>query len=57
MDPAAATLAEKRAVFKQLTEVAARKGYKPGWAAYRFRDAFGHWPKGFVAEVRAEVGV
>ncbi len=57
VDPARATLWEKRGVFKQLAEVAARKGYKPGWAAYRFRDIFGHWPRGFVAEVRAEVGV
>ena len=57
VDPPNATLQEKRGVFRHLTEVAARKGYKPGWASYRFREIFGHWPKGFVQQVREEVGV
>ncbi len=30
-------------------------GYKPGWAAYRFRDVFGRWPMGFVQAVRKVV--
>ena len=57
VDPERATFEEKRAVFKQLAQVGARKGYKPGWAAYRFRDIFGCWPKGFVWEVRREIGL
>ena len=57
VDPARATFREKRGVFKQLTEVTLCKGYKPGWASYRFRDIFGHWPRGFVLEVRREVGM
>ena len=57
VDPAQATLDEKRAVFRHLSQVAAQKGYKSGWASYRFRDIFGHWPKGFVLEVRREIGL
>ena len=57
VDPANAAFQEKREVFRHLTEVAARKVYKPGWASYRFRAIFGHWPCGFVRQVREEVGV
>jgi superfamily II DNA or RNA helicase len=53
--PAAASYVEKRAYFKHLTCVAVAKGFKPGWASYRFRDAFGQWPMGFVQAVRDEV--
>ena len=54
VDPRRATMDEKRAVFAQLTKVADEHGYRPGWAAYRYKDAFGCWPCGFVTEVRAE---
>jgi len=55
IDPDAATYSEKRAYFKHLTSVAAAKGFKPGWASYRFRDVFGQWPVGFVQAVRDEI--
>jgi hypothetical protein len=55
IDPDAATYSETRAYFKHLTSVAAAKGFKPGWASYRFRDVFGNWPQGFVQAVRDEV--
>ena len=35
--------------------IANERGYQIGWADYRFRDIFGHWPRGFVEEVRREV--
>lgn len=52
IDPDNATLEQKRAVFEHLTQVAEQRGYKPGWASYRFRDMFGCWPRGFVSDVR-----
>jgi len=55
IDPDTATYSQKRAYFKNLTSVAAAKGFKPGWACYRFRDVFGQWPMGFVQAVRDEV--
>jgi len=55
IDPATASYAEKRAYFKHLTSIAVAKGFKPGWASYRFRDVFGQWPMGFVQAVRDEV--
>jgi DNA repair protein RadD len=27
-----------------LARIAAGRGYKPGWAAYKFKEKFGHWP-------------
>jgi superfamily II DNA or RNA helicase len=53
VDPRDATLDQKRAVFEHFTQIAQDKGFKPGWASHRFREAFGHWPKGFVGAVRA----
>lgn len=54
IDPANATLEQKRAVYEHLTHVAEQRSYKPGWASYRFRDMFGCWPRGFVSDVRRE---
>lgn len=34
----------KRQHFYNLLEVAKHNGYKPGWAAYRFKDIYGHFP-------------
>ena len=54
IDACRATMDEKRAMFEQFTRIAAERGYKRGWAAYRYKDTFGCWPRGFVADVRAE---
>jgi DNA repair protein RadD len=27
-----------------LAHIAADRGYKPGWAAHKFKEKFGHWP-------------
>jgi hypothetical protein len=27
-----------------LAHIAIERGYKPGWAAYKFKEKFGHWP-------------
>ena len=49
VNPASATPEEKAEVYRELLRIAAQKGYKRGWAAYRFREAFGHWPRRAVA--------
>ena len=54
VDPAHATFEEKRAVYLEFVRQATLKGFKPGWAAYRYKDAFGCWPKGFVEDVRRD---
>ena len=54
VDPAHATFEEKRAVYLGLVRQAELKGFRPGWAAYQYREAFGCWPKGFVEDVRRE---
>lgn len=41
-----ATLAEKRQRMALLRKTAMEKGYKPAWAAVRFKAIYGHWPKG-----------
>jgi superfamily II DNA or RNA helicase len=30
--------------YQQLLWIARERGYKPGWAAYKFKEKFGHWP-------------
>ncbi len=38
--------AQKQTFFSQLLALGRIKGYKPGWAYYKFVDKFGHDPKG-----------
>lgn len=40
-----ATMENKQAVYADLLKVAESKGFKPGWAAYRYKDIFGVWPR------------
>lgn len=54
VDPAAATLEQKRRLYEGFVDTAKRKGFKEGWASYRFKEAFGHWPRGFVTDVRKD---
>ena len=44
VDPKSAGAWQKDEVYHEFLQMAAAKGYKRGWAAYRFRDTFGHWP-------------
>lgn len=53
IDPHDSDQHQKRAVFERLTGVAERKGFKQGWASWKFKEIFGHWPRGFVSDVRA----
>lgn len=52
---AQATREEKAAEFLRLKEVAARKGFKDGFAAHQFRSTFSHWPKFTESELAAAV--
>jgi superfamily II DNA or RNA helicase len=40
-----ATESEKTASYRALRELAQARGYKPGWAGYRFKARYGHWPR------------
>lgn len=40
--------AELRAAYEELLLEADERGYRPGWAGYRFKDKFGFWPKGLA---------
>jgi hypothetical protein len=39
-----ATEEKKRADYVKFYMQAAEWGYKPGWAAYRYKDKYGEWP-------------
>jgi len=54
IDPAHATMDQKRAVYQRLLATAHERGFADGWVAHRFRETFGCWPRGFVSEVRAQ---
>ncbi|HEX4932378.1 MAG TPA: DEAD/DEAH box helicase [Gemmatimonadaceae bacterium] len=38
--------ATRRRFLEQMTAVAQRNGYRPGWAAVRYRARYGTWPEG-----------
>lgn len=40
-----ATVSDKRSYLEFLQFEATRKGYAAGWAAYRFKSKYGHWPQ------------
>lgn len=40
-----ATADEKAEALEQLQQTAQERGYKPGWASFRFKERFGHWPE------------
>jgi len=44
VNPPEASSEQKAEVYREFLRIAAIKGYKPGWAAYRYKDAFGQWP-------------
>lgn len=37
---------EKQDVYAQLRHIAMDRGYKEGWAAHKFKERFGVWPRG-----------
>jgi len=46
---AGAAKEQKRQWLNQLAYIAAERGYKPGWAANKFKTKFGSWPNGIDA--------
>lgn len=42
--PEDATEDERHEEFERLMGVVRNKGFKPGWAAYKFKELFGDWP-------------
>jgi len=41
----AITTADKNLFHGQLLWIARERGYKPGWAAYKYKEKFGAWPR------------
>jgi len=39
------TVADKELFFRQLLWIAGQRAYKPGWAAHKYRERFGVWPR------------
>jgi DNA repair protein RadD len=53
-----ATMVDKQAFLSGFLAIAAERGYSDGWAAWKFKERFGVWPRGLVqipAEPTAEV--
>jgi superfamily II DNA or RNA helicase len=46
----AVTMAQKRSFYAQLQLYADQRSYQPGWAAHKYREKFGVWPR--LGEVR-----
>jgi len=44
-----ATPHSQQDVYSMLLWVAQERGYKPGYAAAKFKDRYGHWPRGLLA--------
>ena len=43
------TIEERAIMFGELKGYAAEKGWKPGWAAMKYRERFGYFPEASVA--------
>lgn len=43
-----ATLDQKRRIYQNFEVTADERGFKPGWAAVRYKDIFGEWPSTIV---------
>jgi hypothetical protein len=41
---------DKQTFYSELIYIAFDKGYNPNWAAHKFRDKFGVWPRGLVEQ-------
>jgi superfamily II DNA or RNA helicase len=50
LSPHQYTLEQKREFHAMLTYIALQRGNKPGAAAHRFKDRFGHWPLDYCVE-------
>ena len=44
--PAIVSRAEKQAELRRLEGIARDRNYAVGWVGIRFKERFGHWPKG-----------
>jgi DNA repair protein RadD len=54
VDTEHATMEQKKEVYRQLLDTARQRGFADGWAAHKYRDQFGTWPRGFVGEIKAK---
>lgn len=47
---AAATREARASLYAQLLWIARERGYKPGWAAHKYKERVGTWPNGMAPE-------
>jgi DNA repair protein RadD len=40
------TSTDRARFYQELKAYAAERSYRPGWIAYKFKEKFGHWPRG-----------
>lgn len=52
-DPGTVTGPRPAQFYAELMGVARERGWKPGWAAYKYREAFGQWPPKDIRNVAA----
>jgi DNA repair protein RadD len=46
------TQAERDAFHQELAWIAQDRGYKPGWASFKYKEKFGEWPRSKFAVPR-----
>lgn len=56
-NPETATAEVRRLYYRTCLATAIEKGWKPGAASHRYKELFQVWPKGFVADVKRELGL
>ena len=44
------TCEERQRWHSGLVHIAAQRGYKSGWVAYKFKEKFGTWPNGLHSD-------
>ena len=48
-----AAKADRQRWFSELVWIGRERGYKPGWAAAKFKDKFGAWPRGLQEDAKS----
>jgi DNA repair protein RadD len=50
----AASQGDRQRIFSELLHVARSRGYNDGWAAHKYRELFGAWPRGLNDQAMVE---
>lgn len=55
VNPINATRQQRRSIYERFLQIARDKGLKDGFASHRYREIFGVWPSGFVADAKLSI--